>query len=576
MSRAAKSQISFADWEMLQQGILLEPLLQSLSDFLDDQEEMVEAVRRDLQRGLKNPATGRRGLTAQQVLRSLILMRVKNWNYRELRERIADGFTLRQFADFYCQLVPKHNAFNRAFNRLTPQTLQAVNDKVVKAAMDLGLEDGQQLRVDTTVVQTDIHHPTDSTLLWDVVRVITRLIGYLAEAVEQRFPGFHNRGRAARRRMQEIQRLTPKERHERQTEKYRQLIGITAEVVKSARKVLQQTRKARGKNPATDLTIDELRKGIVHYCELGDLVIDQARRRVLQGEQVPNADKIYSIFETHTDLIKRGKVLTPVEFGHKVFLAESAQGLITQYEVLEGNPGDDQQVEPSLKRHKENFGRSPELYSSDRGFFSEINVKSCQQKGVEVVCIPQRGGKKTAKREAYEKSPAFKKGQRFRAGIEGRISVLFRGRGMKAVPFLESRTLLIRFALRRFLPAALRDAPPRRLSQCFTLISLKKPQSEPYNSGERPKNCVGVSEKVPPADHRPGFPSEQPYSVINPWALSARKLLWPNSTGVSTLPRLIKWCEFQRWNRSCRRWELALPGARDRAPDRSPGLPNSQ
>jgi hypothetical protein len=98
-------------------------------------------------------------------------MRVKNWNYRELRERIADGYTLRQFTDFYCQPVPKHDAFNRAFNRLTPQTLQAVNELVVQAAVDLGLEDGQKLRVDSTVVQTDIHHPTDNTLLWDVVRV---------------------------------------------------------------------------------------------------------------------------------------------------------------------------------------------------------------------------------------------------------------------------------------------------------------------------------------------------------------------------------------------------------------------
>jgi IS5 family transposase len=429
--RAAKPQISFADWELLQQGILLEPLLQSISDFLDRHEEKIETVRRDLERGLKKPATGRRGLTPQQVLRSLILMRIKNWNYRELRERIADGYTLRQFTDFYCQPVPKHDAFNRAVNRLTPQTLRAVNELVVQAAVDLGLEDGQKLRVDSTVVQTDIHHPTDNTLLWDVVRVITRLIGCIAEAVPQRIPGFRNRRRAARRRMQEIQRMTPKERHERQTEKYRRLIGITEEVVNSVRKGLQQIRKGRGKDLAADVAIGELRKEIDHYCELGDRVIDQARRRVLQGEQVPNAEKIYSIFETHTDLIKRGKVLTPVEFGHKVFLAESAQGLITQYEVLRGNPGDDQQVESSLKRHQENFGRAPELYSSDRGFFSENNVKSCKQKGVKVVCIPQRGGKKTAKREAYEKSPDFKKGQRFRAGIEGRISVLFRGRGMK-------------------------------------------------------------------------------------------------------------------------------------------------
>ena len=131
------------------------------------------------------------------------------------------------------------------------------------------------------------------------------------------------------------------------------------------------------------------------------------------------------------DLIKRGKVQTPLEFGHKVFLAESAQGLITQYVVLEGNPGDDQQVKPSLERHKETFGHAPELYGSDRGFFSEMNVKSCKRNGVKVVCIPQRGGKKAPARATYEKSPDFKKGQRFRAGIEGRISVLFRGRGMK-------------------------------------------------------------------------------------------------------------------------------------------------
>lgn len=151
MPRTAKPQISFAEWELLQQGILLEPLLQTISDFLDDHEEMIKAVRRDLERGLKNPATGRNGLAPQQVLRSLILMRVKNWNYRELRERIADGYTLRQFTDFYCQPVPKHDAFNRAFNRLTPQTLQAVNELVVQAAVDLGLEDGQKLRVDSTV-----------------------------------------------------------------------------------------------------------------------------------------------------------------------------------------------------------------------------------------------------------------------------------------------------------------------------------------------------------------------------------------------------------------------------------------
>src|SRR6266851_1185937 len=374
MSRAVERQINFADWELMRQGLRLEPVLQAIFDFLDDQQDVIERVRSDLVRGLKNAATGRSGLTPQQVLRSLVLMRVKNWDYRELRERIADGYTLRQFTDFHSRWVPRHDAFHRGFTRLTPATLKAINELVVAAAVDLELEDGRQLRVDTTVVQSNIHHPTDNTLLWDVVRVITRLIARLAAALERRrIKGFRDRTRSARRRMLEIQRMTTRQRQEQQTGKY----------------------------------------------------------RVLNGEQVPTAAKIYSIFEPHTDLIKHGKVQTPIEFGHKVFLAESARGLITPYEVLKGNPVDEQHVVPSLKHHKQAFGYAPDLYGGDRGFFSEHNVASCKQDGVKVVCIPQRGGAKTPEREAYEKSSQFKNGQRFRAGIEGRISVLFRGRGMK-------------------------------------------------------------------------------------------------------------------------------------------------
>ena len=431
MSRLADRQLGFADWELLQQGLVLEPVLQAIADFLDQHAEMIEPIRCDLRRGLKNPNTGRRGLTPQQVLRSLILMRVKNWDYRELRERIADGCTLRRFADFYCQPVPKHDAFNRAFTRLTPATMQSVNALLVSAAVAVGLEDGSKLRVDTTVVQTDIHHPTDNTLLWDVVRVLTRLIGRLAKAIGRRIKGFRNRTRAARRRMQALQRMTTTQRLGQQTGKYRELIGIAVEVVERARGVLRRTGKVCGKDLLSHLAIEDLRRQVDHYCGLGERVINQTRRRVLDGEQVPNAEKIYSIFEPHTDLIKRGKVRTPLEFGHKVFLAESARGLITQYEVLSGNPPDEDHVEPSLQRHQQVFGSAPELYGSDRGFFSEKNLAACARVGVEVACIPQRGGKKTLEREAFEKSPAFKKGQRFRAGIEGRISVLFRGRGMK-------------------------------------------------------------------------------------------------------------------------------------------------
>jgi transposase, IS5 family len=231
--------------------------------------------------------------------------------------------------------------------------------------------------------------------------------------------------------MYAIQRMTTRQRQDQQTGTYREPIGIAEEVVADAKTALDKTSKLRGEDLYAAIKIDAIRAEIARDCQLGERVIDHAHRRVLDGEQVPNAEKIYSIFEPHTDLIKRGKVRTPVEFGHKVFLAESAKGLITEYEVLNGNPSDEVHVAPPLAHHRRAFGRAPELYGADRGFFSEQNVMACAQGAVTVASIPQRGGSKTPQQQAYEKSAPFKQGQRFRSGIEGRISVLMRGRGMK-------------------------------------------------------------------------------------------------------------------------------------------------
>jgi len=223
MSRSPVLQFSFADLELRSQGLQLDPQMRAIATFLDEHDSLVEQVRQDLERGLKNARTGRHGITPSQALRSLILMRVKNWDYRELRERIHDGFTLRSFTDFDSHPVPKHNAFNRAFNRITPATMQAINQAVVQAAVQLGLEDGKQLRVDTTVVETNIHYPTDATLLWDTVRTVTRLVEELHEKLPQGVEGFTKRTRSARRRMQEIERMTATQREQQQTSKYREL-----------------------------------------------------------------------------------------------------------------------------------------------------------------------------------------------------------------------------------------------------------------------------------------------------------------------------------------------------------------
>ena len=193
MSRILDPQVSFADLELRSQGLQLDPALRGIAEFLDQHSTLVEDVRLDLERGLKKPTAGRNGITASQTLRSLILMRVKNWDYRELRERINDGYTLRGFTDFDSHRVPKHDAFNRAFNRLTPKTLETINQAVIQAAVEAGLEDGKKLRVDTTVVETNVHYPTDATLLWDSVRTITRLVEDLHEKLPQGVEGFTNR-----------------------------------------------------------------------------------------------------------------------------------------------------------------------------------------------------------------------------------------------------------------------------------------------------------------------------------------------------------------------------------------------
>jgi IS5 family transposase len=438
MSRLTVSQLSFADLQLQSLGVHLDPSLRRVADFLEEHAALIELVRKDLEGGLKKPNAGRHGITPAQTLRSLVLMRVKNWDYRELRERINDGFTLRSFTQFDSHAVPLHDAFNRAFNRITPATLAAVNQLVVQAAVKLELEDGKQLRVDTTVVETNIHYPTDATLLWDTVRTLTRLVWDLHEKLPRGVKGFTDRTRSARRRMQALQRMSARQREQQQTPKYRELIRITEQVVQNAKQVIAAAQRIRKVDVVTSVVIEGICKEITSFCALGARVIDQTRRRVLQGETVPPEEKVYSIFEPHTALIKRGKALKPVEFGHKVFLAESANGLITEYRVLEGNPVDSEQVQSSLDHHKATFQHAPEDYAADRGFYSVENVQNCKDAGVIQVCIPQRGGQRTAEQEELERSRAFKKGQKFRAGIEGRISVLFRGRGMKRC-FLKGR-----------------------------------------------------------------------------------------------------------------------------------------
>jgi IS5 family transposase len=437
MRRLKRHQRSFADLEFERQGVRLDPVLAVIDDVLDRRDrQLLAAVAGDLRRGLKAGATGRAGLTAEQVLRALVLKQIKNWSFRELRERIADGMTLRTFTRFGAASVPQHKAFHRASTRLTPATLRTVNALVVDLALALGVDDARRVRMDTTVSETDIHYPTDSGLLWDAVRVLTRSAQRIVEEVPELPVRLFNRTRAARRRMQEIHRLTRGARQALQEPKYRELIAITEQVLHNVRAVAKAARALAAQCDAeVSWRVAGLCQEITDYAALADRVLAQTRRRILQDETVPADEKLYSIFEPHTDLIKRGKAQKPVEFGHKLFLAESRRGLILDYQILVGNPPDEQHVKPWLARHRERFGTVPQWAAGDRGFYSPANAAALRDGGVVLECLPQRGGQKSAERIAHEKSRRFKQGQRFRAGIEGRISVLSRGRGMKRCRF---------------------------------------------------------------------------------------------------------------------------------------------
>ncbi len=438
MRRMTRQQRSFADLELEQQGVRLEPVLSEISRVLDrNSSRLLQAVVTDLRRGLKpgSARTGREGMSAEQVLRSLVLKQIKNWSFRDLRERIADGMTLRDFTRFGAARVPKHKAFHRASRLLQPATLRALNAWVVDLAQRLGVEDARAVRMDTTVSETTIHYPTDSGLLWDAVRVLTRSAQRLLDEVPELPERLFNRTRAARRRMQDIHRLTRGARQAQQEPKYRELLTITVQVLTNVRAVAKAARLIVPRLEfESGLRVQALCQQIHHYAALADRVVAQTRRRVLEHGSVPAEEKLYSIFEAHTDLIKRGKAQKPVEFGHKLFLAESRRGLILDYQVLTGNPPDDGHVQPWLRRHVERFGAAPDLAAGDRGFYSVANVEALHAHGVHLECLPQRGGYRTEQRTAYEKSRRFKQGQKFRAGIEGRISVLARGRGLNRCP----------------------------------------------------------------------------------------------------------------------------------------------
>src|SRR5688500_14637522 len=414
-----------------QLALRFEPELAVVDRLLGD-EELFVLVRDDLARRYpKTPVSGRPSTPVEVVLRLLVVKHLYGWSYEETERFVADSLVLRQFCRLALEPVPHHTTLLRWANTVRPATLHALLDRVVALAWAAKATRGRKLRADGTVVETDVHHPADSTLLADGARVLGRLLRR-AKALVGAAAGapaglFRDRARSAAKIARRIGAAMVHGRTGTEAERrvlYRRLLTVVGAASRQAAAVRRRLDRAPGAGAA------RLRAGLDRFVPLVARVLDQAPRRVLRGEEVPAADKVLSLFEPHTCLIRRGKPRQPTEFGRKVWLDEADGGIVTRYALLAGNASDKTQVAPSLDHHAARFGRPPDLFAADRGAHSPANERLAADAGVRRVCLPQPG-RAGPDRRRHERQRWFRRAVRFRTGAEGRISLLRRRFGLR-------------------------------------------------------------------------------------------------------------------------------------------------
>lgn len=402
--------------------IEMDPVLAQIDELLDD-EELYQLIRNDLaQRYPLTEVRGRKSTPVGVILRMLTIKQLYGLSYEQTEYQVRDSLVLRQFCRVYFNDVPDDTTLIRWANLIKAETLAAFNQRVTKIATRLKVTRGRKLRTDGTLVETNIHAPTDSHLLEDSVRVIGRTLQRAKKVISKQTgladKVYRNRIRSARKTGRQIRRLITRQK-EAGKQAYRKLVNITKQTVDQAKQVLETLAEL------SDDPVQGLRDTLETFVPRAEQVINQTIRRVFQDEKVPAEDKIVSIFEPHTAIIRRGKAGKPVEYGRKVWLDEVEGGIVTRWEVLDGNPSDKLQWVPSLDAHQQLFGKPPTQASADRGVFSADNETEAKSRGIKRVVLP-KPGKKSEKRRQHEKQPWFRRARNWHAGVEGRISVLKR------------------------------------------------------------------------------------------------------------------------------------------------------
>jgi IS5 family transposase len=390
--------------------------LKAMSEWLDGHRELLDLVTKDLcRRQVTN--TGRHGLPAESALRCGLLKQHRQLSYEELAFHLEDSSSFRAFARLPVAWTPKKSVLQKTIGAIRAETWEAINQTLLGGARRQKVEDGSVVRQDSTVTAALMHEPSDSSLLWDAVRVMVRLL----KEADGLFGGgalvWRDRRRAAKKRARAIQfiRGQPK-----RVQLYRELIGIA----RAARADLRQTqaRLAKQEDPQS---VRWLAKAS-HYQPLIERIIAQSERRVLKGQQVPAGEKLISLFEPHADIIVKGG--RDASYGHKLNLVTGRSGLVLDIVIEAGNPADSDRLLPMLERHIAFYGQAPRQAAADGGYASHANLDKAKARGVSDMAFHKKCGLRIE--DMVKSRWVYRKLRNFRAGIEAGISCLKRAYGL--------------------------------------------------------------------------------------------------------------------------------------------------
>jgi transposase, IS5 family len=405
--------------------------LRKIDTLLED-EAVIETIAQGLEgRWPQSRRRGRPGTPAEVVLRMLILKHLFDWSYDDLEREVRANLVYRAFTRIDAGDVPDAKTILKIARALGPDVIEQLHRQVIEVAKRAGVTHGRRFRIDTTVVETNVHYPTDSSLLQDGVRVVTRTMQRASTALGDPRGRLRNRLRSVGRRALAISRQARSlKTRAALVRSYRQLMATTRAVMRDATTMVRRiSQRLRTAPPSVTPPLIQARQRLQQMRPLIARILDQTRARLVGGDtHVP--DKVLSVFEPHTEAIRKGKIAKPTEFGKLVTIQESEHQIVTAYEVHDRRPPDVTLWTPALDRHITMFHRPPAIAAGDRGFGSAANEQAAVSRGVRRVILP-RMGRKTPARRAHERQRWFRRGQRWRVGCEGRISVIKRRHGLR-------------------------------------------------------------------------------------------------------------------------------------------------